>query len=186
MRLGCEVEASDLNPVAVLILKGTLEYPQKYGQPDSRPVPAYIHQAAAGNPQSGFTDGDPALAYRRNPLAADVRYWGHWMLERAREELAEFYPPDPTAACRWPTCGAAPSPAPTAAPRCPSSASTGSPARTSKKVALEPVLDRENNRVDFKVVEGPNVTGDPADGHHLPRRHQVPALRAGGEGSANP
>ncbi|MGD0766039.1 MAG: DUF1156 domain-containing protein, partial [Dehalococcoidia bacterium] len=31
LRLGCEVEASDLNPVAVLILKGTVEYPQKYG-----------------------------------------------------------------------------------------------------------------------------------------------------------
>ena len=40
--LGCEVEASDLNPVAVLILKGTVEYPPKYGQPDSRPVPDYI------------------------------------------------------------------------------------------------------------------------------------------------
>ena len=39
LRLGCEVEASDLNPVAVLILKCTLEYAQKYGQPDSRPVP---------------------------------------------------------------------------------------------------------------------------------------------------
>ena len=42
LRLGCEVEASDLNPVAVLILKGTVEYPQKYGQPNSRPVPDYI------------------------------------------------------------------------------------------------------------------------------------------------
>jgi adenine-specific DNA methylase len=28
LRLGCEVEASDLNPVAVLILKGTVVYPQ--------------------------------------------------------------------------------------------------------------------------------------------------------------
>ena len=33
LRLGCEVEASDLNPVAVLILKGTVEYPQRYGRP---------------------------------------------------------------------------------------------------------------------------------------------------------
>ena len=32
-----------------------------------------------------------------------------------------------------------------------------------KKVALEPVFDRDNNRMDFKVVEGPNVTGDPAE-----------------------
>ena len=39
LRLGCEVEASDLNPVAVLILKGTLEYPQQFGEPDSRPGP---------------------------------------------------------------------------------------------------------------------------------------------------
>src|SRR3990170_6826796 len=31
--LGCETYASDLNPVALLILKCTLEYPQKYGQP---------------------------------------------------------------------------------------------------------------------------------------------------------
>ena len=102
LRLGCEVEASDLNPVAVLILKGTLEYPQKYGQPDSRPTPEYILQAAKDRSQASFADVDPASsagqahadAYRRNPLAADVRYWGHWMLERAREELAEFYPPD--------------------------------------------------------------------------------------------
>ena len=33
LRLGCETYASDLNPVAVLIEKCTLEYPQKYGKP---------------------------------------------------------------------------------------------------------------------------------------------------------
>ncbi|MEM3791021.1 MAG: DUF1156 domain-containing protein, partial [Thermoproteota archaeon] len=32
LRLGCETYASDLNPVAVLILKCTLEYQQKYGK----------------------------------------------------------------------------------------------------------------------------------------------------------
>lgn len=32
LRLGCETHACDLNPVAVLIQKCTLEYPQKYGQ----------------------------------------------------------------------------------------------------------------------------------------------------------
>ena len=31
LRLGCEVYAGEYNPVAVLILKCTLEYPQKYG-----------------------------------------------------------------------------------------------------------------------------------------------------------
>ncbi len=42
LRLGAETYAMDLNPVAYLILKATLEYPQKYGRPNSRPVPEYI------------------------------------------------------------------------------------------------------------------------------------------------
>ena len=95
LRLGCEVEASDLNPVAVLILKGTVEYPQKYGQPNSRPVPDYIYRAAKDPSQGRFNDDDLVEAYRRNPLAADIRYWGYWMLEKAREDLSRFYPPDP-------------------------------------------------------------------------------------------
>ena len=33
LRLGCEAYASDYNPVAVLIEKATLEYPQKFGRP---------------------------------------------------------------------------------------------------------------------------------------------------------
>ena len=41
MRLGCEVTAADLNPVAWFILKCTLEYPQKLsGQ--TRPLPDFI------------------------------------------------------------------------------------------------------------------------------------------------
>ena len=45
--------------------------------------------------QSSFNDGNFAEVYRRNPLATDVRYWGNWVLERARESLAEFYQPEP-------------------------------------------------------------------------------------------
>ena len=43
MRLGCEVTANDLNPVAWFILKCTLEYPQKLaGQ--TRPLPDFARQ----------------------------------------------------------------------------------------------------------------------------------------------
>ncbi|MCS7056143.1 MAG: DUF559 domain-containing protein, partial [Thermoflexales bacterium] len=38
LRLGCEAYANDYNPVAVLILKATLEYPRMYGVP-SLPIP---------------------------------------------------------------------------------------------------------------------------------------------------
>ena len=79
----------------MLIIKGTIEYPQKYGQPNSRRVPEYIIQASQVRGQGRFIRSDLVDAYHRNPLATDVRYWGNWILQRAREELAEFYPLDP-------------------------------------------------------------------------------------------
>ena len=49
MRLGCEVTAVDINPVAWFILKCTLEYPQRLaGQ--TRPLPDFIRQ------DSGFIE----------------------------------------------------------------------------------------------------------------------------------
>jgi len=41
MRLGCEVTASDLNPVAWFILKCTLEYPQQFGG-RKFPLPEFV------------------------------------------------------------------------------------------------------------------------------------------------
>src|SRR5208283_1905810 len=108
LRLGCEAHAIDLNPVAHLIQLCTLIYPQKYGQPDSRPVPKYIKQLIAHNKAKKVAKGKesrdlydkPETAsgkdevipnieiteadYCKNPLAADVMYWGHWVLEKVR------------------------------------------------------------------------------------------------------
>ncbi|HXH23062.1 MAG TPA: DUF1156 domain-containing protein [Dehalococcoidia bacterium] len=163
LRLGCEVEASDLNPVAVLILKGTVEYPQKYGQPNSRDVPKYIYLAADSGPQKGFFDGDLVAAYKKNPLATDVRYWGNWMLERARQELAQFYPPDPDGSVPVAYLWSRTVPCPNCGAEMPLIRQYWLARKDRKKVALRPVLDRAHNRVDFEVVEGPDVTGDPAE-----------------------
>ena len=162
LRLGCEVEASDLNPVAVLILKGTVEHPQKYGQPDSRPVPEYILNASNDGPQSSYNDGSLAEAYRRNPLATDVRYWGSWMLERARQELAEFYPSDPDGSVPVAYLWSRTIPCPNCHAEMPLIRQYWLARKPNKRVALKPVIDRHNNRVEFEVVEGPNVAGDPA------------------------
>jgi adenine-specific DNA methylase len=115
LRLGCAAHASDYNPVAVLILKATLEYPQKYGRPFpgmpehlTRPP---VRKTAAPAAQMRLSLGDEstdALATERgrgapavNPLLAAVKYWGEWVLEQARRELEQFYiagrypPPEP-------------------------------------------------------------------------------------------
>ncbi|HEY66355.1 MAG TPA: DUF1156 domain-containing protein, partial [Caldilineae bacterium] len=116
LRLGCETHASDYNPVAVLILKATLEYPQKYGRPFEG-MPAHLVGARRAAP--GQTD-DPQMALDLDvgtqraapigatgrgatgwsPLQEAVKYWGDWVLEQARKELAAFYlsplPPSPS------------------------------------------------------------------------------------------
>ena len=162
LRLGCEVVASDLNPVAVLILKGTLEYPQKYGQPHSREVPDYIHQAAQNPSQARFTDGDLVEAYRKNPLASDVRYWGHWILVKALEELAEFYPCDPDGAVPiaylWSRTIVCPS------CKCvmPLIRQYWLARRTKYDAALVPMVDEDRSSVDFQVIRGDEIFGDPS------------------------
>ena len=114
LRLGCEAHAIDLNPVAHLIELCTLVYPQKYGQPNSRPVPDYIKRLVAENRAKRKTRGEDDLfdknapstvlndeaipdveisesEYRHNPLASDVRYWASWVREAAHDELSGFY-----------------------------------------------------------------------------------------------
>ena len=116
MRLGCEVTAMDINPVAWFILKCTLEYPQRLaGQ--ARPLPAFAlkdrdfiqsflkakgfkgprlqtqldrlgHGNGEGQLEAMPHDGPVTKA----DLAWHVRAWGRWVLARARRELAVYYP----------------------------------------------------------------------------------------------
>ena len=117
MRLGCDVTAMDINPVAWFILKCTLEYPQKLaGQ--THPLPAFALEdgefmeaflKAKGFKGAGlrtflerFGHGDgseiqlDALPHddpiTRADLAWHVRACGRWVLAKARKELASYYP----------------------------------------------------------------------------------------------
>ena len=66
LRLGCEAYASDYNPVAVLILKATLEYPQRFGHTAGRQGDKGTRRCAAWN------DDVTALSIRlvRSPNSA--------------------------------------------------------------------------------------------------------------------
>ncbi len=120
LRLGCEAFAVEYNPVAYLILKATLEYPQRYGP----------------------------------KLAEDVAKWGEWILEKARAELAEFYPKEAdgatpiayiwsrTVRCPNPACGA----------EIPLFRQFWLARKPNKRIALKPVVDHSKKRVEFEVV----------------------------------
>jgi hypothetical protein len=79
-RLGLQVYASDLNPVAVLITKALVEIPPKFaGHP---PV----------NPEARSLIGGDRNWRAAAGLAEDVRFYGRWMRERAWERIGHLYP----------------------------------------------------------------------------------------------
>lgn len=120
MRLGCEATAIDINPVAWFILKCTLEYPQKLAG-KTWPLPEFIlhNETFMRNfftKAKGYSKTETAKALERlgrklqegeqgtldfnlaekgsieADLAWHVRAWGQWVLDRARRELAQYYP----------------------------------------------------------------------------------------------
>jgi len=174
LRLGCEAYASDYNPVAVLIEKATLEYPQKFGRPfEGMPewaLPGATEKRFGKGKRSSEDDeetgetaaGQPSLfnsaeknedaMKNHNPLLEGVRYWGKWVLEEARKELAEFYPPDPdgsipvgyiwarTIPCQNPVCRA----------EIPLIRQFWLAKKDKKKVSLYP--DTSNGKLEFRIV----------------------------------
>ena len=116
MRLGCEVTAADVNPVAWFVLKCTLDYPRRLaGQ--TRPLPAFAlqdrdfmaaflrAQGLAGRSLQRELDDlclgadretEPKLLdpgpVREADLAWQVRAWGRRVLAAARRRLAHRYP----------------------------------------------------------------------------------------------
>lgn len=119
MRLGCEVTATDLSPVAWLILKCTLEYPQlfagkKWPLPEFvKEWPDFIDDFLSGkvrrrkaSRKAHFSDARQ-LGLIQLPdadLAWHVRAWGRWVLERTNSDLRYRYPQvdgGPTVAYLW-------------------------------------------------------------------------------------
>ena len=100
MRLGCEVTASDLNPVAWFVLRCTLHYPRLVGR-ERRALPEFAvadreFRAAmekAGASRKGgpslFASGDGRLEAE---FAWHLRAWGRRVLAGARKRLAARYP----------------------------------------------------------------------------------------------
>ena len=76
-RLGLETHASDLNPLAVLINKAQVEIPPKF----AGLLPVFPGSAGTRN---GWA--------RAEGLAEDVRRYGEWMREQAKERIGQHYP----------------------------------------------------------------------------------------------
>jgi adenine-specific DNA methylase len=156
LRLGCETYASDLNPVAVLIEKCTLEYPQKYGKPKT---------VRETNKSSLFTSEETTETEKEiNPLLEDVKKWGNWVLDEVKKEIGKFYPAESdgsipvgyiwarTIKCSNPICGA----------EIPLVRQTWLTKKANRKIAYK--LIPKGNKVEFEIREGKQIDFAPEVG----------------------
>ncbi|MEM3393914.1 MAG: DUF1156 domain-containing protein [Candidatus Methanomethylicia archaeon] len=141
LRLGLETYANDYNPVAVLILKCTLEYPMKYGKPGEVEIEC-----------EEFGKKVKKKIKVENKLVEDVKKWGEWVLKEAKEEIGKFYPLDPdgsipvgyywmrTIPCTNPICGA----------EILLTSNFWLVKKDKRKIALKPYV--KDSRVEFEIV----------------------------------
>jgi adenine-specific DNA methylase len=146
LRLGCETYASDLNPVAVLIEKATLEFPQKYASPKKLKTFGLSSERET------------------NPVLEDVKRWGNWVFEEAKKEISRFYPSERdgsvpvgyywmrTVKCGNPSCGV----------EIPLSANWWLAKGCNKEVALKAIPKAK--KIEFEIREGKTINFDPEKG----------------------
>ena len=191
LRLGCEAHAIDINPVAHLIELCTLVYPQKYGRLDSRPVPEYIKRLVAHNrvkkkekgqglplfdaqeadePPVAMAEGEiipdveiTEADYRKNPLAADVKYWGHWVLEAVRTELGSLYPisADDRLPVAYIWARTVPCPNPLCRASVPLVLQSWLCKKSRRQVAIRLLPDHETKRCRVEIASGSDIDFDP-------------------------
>ncbi len=166
-RLGLEAHASDLNPVAVMINKALIEIPPKFAhQP---PVNPHDRGTPAAN-QPGATR---LAAFQHSwkgaaGLAADVRYYGAWMRDRAWERIGHLYPTYTPAADRpgetviaWLWARTVRCPNPACGAHMPLVTSFELSKKKGRQAWVEPQIDRQTRRVTFIVKQGKGQVPQP-------------------------
>jgi putative DNA methylase len=139
-RLGLEAHASDLNPVAVMINKALIEIPPKFAD-----MPPVNPRDRASTAQGGSWKGAAGLA-------ADVRYYGEWMRDRAWERIGHLYPKcngETVIAWLWARTVKSPNPAVNAYVPLMKSFAIGG--KRGEIVWLEPDADVAKQQVRFKI-----------------------------------
>jgi putative DNA methylase len=147
-RLGLEAHASDLNPVAVMINKALIEIPPKFA--NCPPVNPRDRQKVGG---TGNWKGAAGLA-------ADVRYYGEWMRERAWKRIGHLYPKhegETVIAWLWARTVKCPNPA--CGTQMPLVRSFDLSKKKGKAAWAEPHVDARTRRISFAVKQASKGSG---------------------------
>jgi len=144
LRLGCETYALEYNPVAVLILKAVLEYPQRYGKKlveDVKRWGQWVYEEAKKE-IGKFYPEETVPAQKVLSEGGGEKY------------IPVGYIWARTIRCQNPTCGA----------EIPLMRQFWLARKDNRKIALKIIVDKEKKKIDFKVVQGKDIDFDPSEG----------------------
>lgn len=148
-RLGLDVRAHDLNPVAVMINKAMIEIPPRFSG------------ISAVNPESRRQFGNEGLGI--NGLIEDVNYYGEWIRDSALKRVGKHYPkikiPEKqgggvTDAVAWIWAHTVKCPNPACGCQMPLANGFTLSKKKGHEAYVEPILDTEKKKITYTVRLG--------------------------------
>ncbi len=163
-RLGCRSYGNDINPVAHIIQKGSLEFPQKYGKPISYTTDEFIKLYGEDefnkveNENKKYKNGNVIGINISNRLSFDVEYYAKKLLAETEKEIGHLYPKDKhgnkTVAYYWVRIGTCSNP--TCKAEVPLLKRFALCDTKTKKVYLKPIISgvQINFEIKHEVIDG--------------------------------
>jgi putative DNA methylase len=147
-RLGLKAVGSDINPVAVMIGKATIEFPVRfYNFPP-------VHGEAKERTHYDYADG----------LAEDIRFYSKKLAARAKQKIGPFYPDvslprelggGKAKVAAWIWCRTVPSPDPAfGGTHVPISTSFVVSSKAGKEAWIKPIIDKVSRSISFQIMNG--------------------------------
>jgi adenine-specific DNA methylase len=159
LRLGCETYALEYNPVAVLILKAVLEYPQKYGKKlaeDVKKWGQWVYEEAKKEIGKFY----PEETISTQEALSDVG---------GEKYVPVGYIWARTIRCPNPLCQA----------EIPLMRQFWLARKENRKIALKMIVDKEKKKVDFEIVQGKNINFNPSKGTVRKAKVMCPVCSSG-------
>lgn len=159
-RLGCRSFGNDINPVAHIIQKGSLEFPQRFGKPITYSKSEFLKTYGQAewnkisNEKFVFNNGEAVGVNIANRLSFDVEFYAKQLLNLAEDEIGHLFQVnkngDKPIAYYWGKIGICSNPSCRA--EVPMLRGFYLCDKSDKKIHLQPTIN--GNKIDFEIKSG--------------------------------
>lgn len=159
-RLGCKSYGNDINPVAHIIQKGSLEFPQKYGKPITYSKEEFFKLYGKTewdkltNEKLVYQKGEAIAVKIENRLSFDVEFYARKVLKIAENEIGDLYPSDingiKPVGYYWARVGTCSNPGCKA--KVPLLRQMNLVNKQGKMIHLKPIIS--GNKINFQIING--------------------------------